>query len=78
MPGCGSRGSRSRRPAAARSTGLQRSAAESVATVCTGGLPGSLANPEVLRRLGRFEQWQPAECMRWQLRRMERLADGDA
>jgi len=49
---------------------LQRSAAESVVTVCTGGLPTSLANPDVLCRLGRFEQWRPAECMRWQLKRM--------
>ena len=55
---------------------LQCSAAESVVTVCTGGLPGSLANPEVLHRLGRFEEWQPAECMRWQLKRMRRLAGG--
>jgi len=51
---------------------LQTSAARAVATVCTGGLPGSLANPEVLRRLGRFREWEPAPCMRWQLERMAR------
>ena len=55
---------------------LQCSAAEAVAMVCTGGLPGSLSNPEVLRRLGRFDEWAPAGCMRWQLKRMERLAGG--
>jgi D-3-phosphoglycerate dehydrogenase / 2-oxoglutarate reductase len=48
---------------------LQVSAARSLATVCSGGLPGSLANPEVLVRLGRFEEWTPAGCMRWQLAR---------
>ncbi len=52
---------------------LQRTAAEEVARVCTGGLPRSLANPEVLKKLGRFDEWQPAENMRWQLRRL-RLA----
>ena len=49
---------------------LQTSAARSLATVCTGGLPGSIANPEVLHRLGRFDEWKPAPCMRWQLERM--------
>ncbi len=49
---------------------LQRTAADVVATVCTGGLPGSLANPLVLKALGRWDEWQPAENMRWQLRRL--------
>ena len=49
---------------------LQRTAAEEVARVCTGGLPRSLANPEVLQKLGRFEEWEPAENMRWQLKRI--------
>ena len=49
---------------------LQRTAAEAVATVCTGGLPGSLANPLVLKTLGRWNEWQPAENMRWQLKRL--------
>jgi D-3-phosphoglycerate dehydrogenase len=48
---------------------LQLSAARSLATVCTGGLPGSLANPQVLQRIGRFHEWAPANCMRWQLAR---------
>jgi D-3-phosphoglycerate dehydrogenase / 2-oxoglutarate reductase len=49
---------------------LQRMAAVEVARVCTGGLPRSLANPEVLKKLGRFEEWEPADNMRWQLRRL--------
>jgi len=49
---------------------LQRTAAEEVVRVCTGGLPRSLANPEVLKKLGRFDEWQPAENMRWQLKRL--------
>jgi D-3-phosphoglycerate dehydrogenase / 2-oxoglutarate reductase len=53
---------------------LQRMAAEEVARVCTGGLPRSLANPEVLHRLGRFHEWEPAENMRWQLKRLEQIA----
>jgi len=53
---------------------LQTSAARSLATACTGGLPGSVANPEVLHRLGRFDEWEPAPCMRWQLERMARRA----
>jgi D-3-phosphoglycerate dehydrogenase len=52
---------------------LQTSAARVLATVCTGGLPGSLSNPEVLNRLGRYGQWLPAECMRWQLARWRNL-----
>jgi D-3-phosphoglycerate dehydrogenase len=51
-------------------TDLQRTAAEEVARVCTGGLPRSLANPEVLKKLGRFDEWQPADNMRWQLKRL--------
>ena len=53
---------------------LQVSAARSLATVCCGGLPGSLANPEVLIRLGRFEEWKPAGCMQWQLARSRHAA----
>jgi D-3-phosphoglycerate dehydrogenase len=52
---------------------LQRTAAEEIVRVCTGGLPVSLANPEVLHRLGRFAEWTPTEMMRWQLKRMESL-----
>jgi D-3-phosphoglycerate dehydrogenase / 2-oxoglutarate reductase len=49
---------------------LQQTAAEIVTTVCTGGLPGSLANPLVLKALGRWNEWRPADNMRWQLRRL--------
>ena len=50
---------------------LQKTAAEEIARVCTGGLPRSLANPEVLRRLGRWEEWTPPDNVIWQLRRAE-------
>ena len=52
---------------------LQRTAAEELARVCTGGLPRSLANPEVIQRLGRMKEWQPAENMVWQLKRLRAL-----
>jgi hypothetical protein len=37
-------------------------------------LPGSIANPEVLYKLGRFEEWQPSESARWQLKRLASMA----
>ncbi len=49
---------------------LQSSAAQAIVTVCKGGLPGSLSNPEVIKRLSRVDEWQPAECMCWQLKRL--------
>jgi D-3-phosphoglycerate dehydrogenase len=52
---------------------LQTTAAEEIVRVCTGGLPASLANPEVLHRLGRFAEWTPSDNVRWQLKRMEKL-----
>jgi D-3-phosphoglycerate dehydrogenase len=55
-------------------TELQRTAAEQIATICSGGLPGSIANPEVLYKLGRFEEWQPSESARWQLKRLKATA----
>lgn len=57
---------------------LQQTAAEEVARVCTGGLPRSLANPEVLRKLGRWAEWEPPENVRWQLKRLERLRESAA
>ncbi len=48
---------------------LQTSAAKSVVTACTGGVPASLANPQVLYSLGKVNQWQPAPSMQWQLAR---------
>jgi D-3-phosphoglycerate dehydrogenase len=52
---------------------LQQTAAEEIARVCTGGLPQSLANPEVLQRLGRWKEWNPPEHLVWQLRRLDKL-----
>ncbi len=49
---------------------LQKTAAREAARVCTGGLPESLANPEVLQKMGRWEEWQPSETVRWQLKRL--------
>jgi D-3-phosphoglycerate dehydrogenase len=50
---------------------LQKTAAEEITTICTGALPGSMANPEVLYKLGRFEEWQPSESAQWQLKRLK-------
>jgi D-3-phosphoglycerate dehydrogenase len=55
---------------------LQTMAAEEVVRVCTGGLPYSLANPEVLHRLGRFAEWARGDTARWQLRRLQGLSAG--
>lgn len=52
---------------------LKATAAEETVRVCTGGLPLAVANPEVLRRLGRFEQWTPNYNARWQLKRAAML-----
>jgi len=52
---------------------LQRTAAEELACVCAGGLPRSLANPEVIDRLGRMKEWEPGENMLWQLKRLRAL-----
>ncbi|MBI2947960.1 MAG: C-terminal binding protein [Verrucomicrobia bacterium] len=52
---------------------LKITAAEEAVRVCTGGLPRSIANPEVLQRLGRAKDWTPTEMYRWQLRRLEKL-----
>ena len=52
---------------------LQRTAAEEIARVCTGRLPRSVANPQVIERLGRMKEWQPADNMIWQLKRLRAL-----
>jgi len=56
---------------------LQRTAAEEMVRVCAGGLPLSLANPEVLHRLGRFAEWSPTEMAQWQLKRLQSRATVD-
>lgn len=48
---------------------LHRSVAEEAVRVCTGGLPVSLANPEVLHQLGRFDEWKPTWNARWRWKR---------
>ena len=53
---------------------LQKTAAEEVVRVCLGSLPHSLANPEVLSRLGRFSEWTPSESAQWQLKRLAKLS----
>lgn len=50
---------------------LQKSAAEEVVRVCTGGLPRSLMNPLVLKKLKRWSEWTPPENVRWQLKRLK-------
>ena len=52
---------------------LQTTVAEEAVRVCTGGLPRSLANPEVLERLGRFAEWVPSDTARWQMKRAAAL-----
>lgn len=52
---------------------LQRRAAEEVVRCCTGGLPEAIANPEVLRKLGRSAEWTPNHLARWQARRLAGL-----
>jgi D-3-phosphoglycerate dehydrogenase len=57
---------------------LKITAAEEVVRVCTGGLPLAVANPEVLKRLGRFQEWVPNYNARWQLARLAQQRDGRA
>lgn len=49
---------------------LQTTIAQEIVRVCCGGLPVSLMNPEVLKKLGRYAEWLPPENIRWQLRRL--------
>jgi D-3-phosphoglycerate dehydrogenase / 2-oxoglutarate reductase len=52
---------------------LQKTAAREAVAVCLGGLPRSMANPEVLFKLGRFEEWTPSPTAQWQIKRMQRM-----
>jgi hypothetical protein len=47
--------------------------AEDAVRVCTRGLPVALANPEVLHKLGRFEEWTPTWNARWRWQRAAHL-----
>lgn len=49
---------------------LQRAAAQEVARVCAGKLPEAIANPEVLKKLGRTTEWTPNHLAIWQARRL--------
>ena len=53
---------------------LQTSAARSIVQACRGGLPASMANPELVARMGRMDEWQPAPCMVWRLKRLGLLS----
>ena len=52
---------------------LQRTVAEEAVRVCTGGLPLAIANFEVLRNLGRLQEWTPNDTARWQMKRREQI-----
>ena len=52
---------------------LKRSVAEDAVRVCTGGLPLAIAYPEVLHRLGRFNEWRPNSNAVWQMKRAAKL-----
>lgn len=54
---------------------LQTKAAQEIVKVCQGGLPYSLANPEVIERIGRQAEWTPPETIQWQLKRLRRLSE---
>jgi D-3-phosphoglycerate dehydrogenase len=55
---------------------LRQTAAREAVRVCQGGLPRSLANPEVLTRLGRWQEWPINNTVRWQLKRLAALEKG--
>jgi D-3-phosphoglycerate dehydrogenase / 2-oxoglutarate reductase len=52
---------------------LKRTVAEEAVRVCTGGLPLAIAYPEVLHKLGRFQEWTPSPNAVWQTKRAARL-----
>jgi len=52
---------------------LKRTVAEAAAQAGTGGLPVAIANPEVLNKLGRFEEWTPNYNAQWRARRADSL-----
>jgi D-3-phosphoglycerate dehydrogenase len=56
---------------------LHRSVAEEAVRVCTGGLPVALANPEVLHKLGRFDEWKPTWNARWRWKRAAAIKTED-
>ena len=57
---------------------LRATAAEEAVRVCTGGLPSSVGNPEVLQKLGRLKDWNPNATYRWQWKRLQSIASTSA
>ena len=55
---------------------LKRTVAEEAVRVCTGGLPLAIAYPEVLHKLGRFQEWKPNSNAVWQMKRAAKLHRG--
>jgi D-3-phosphoglycerate dehydrogenase len=52
---------------------LKRTVAEEAVRVCTGGLPLAIAYPEILHKLGRFQEWKPNPNAVWQMKRAATL-----
>lgn len=52
---------------------LKRTVAEEAVRVCTGGLPLAIAYPEILHKLGRFQEWKPSPNAVWQTKRAAKL-----
>ncbi|HVY68834.1 MAG TPA: C-terminal binding protein, partial [Verrucomicrobiae bacterium] len=49
---------------------LKVTVAEEAARVGKGGLPVAIANPEVLHKLGRWQEWKPTYNAQWQMKRI--------
>jgi D-3-phosphoglycerate dehydrogenase len=54
---------------------LKRTVAEAAVSVGSGGLPVAIANPEVLHKLGRFQEWTPSYNAQWRARRSRVLGN---
>jgi D-3-phosphoglycerate dehydrogenase / 2-oxoglutarate reductase len=50
---------------------IQEIAADTIVQVCRGDLPTWLANPEVIKQSGLWNDWTPAPFMQWQLKRLK-------
>ncbi len=48
---------------------LKQSVAQEAVRACTGSLPVAIANPEVLHKLGRFDEWTPNYNAQWRAKR---------
>ncbi len=54
---------------------LKRTVAEAAVSIGSGGLPVAIANPEVLHKLGRFNEWTPSYNAQWRARRAQVLGN---